>query len=83
MPFLPAPATTASFNFLPTLNLTALLAGTSITFVVPGTLAFLAALSAVANVPKPIKLMLSPFLRTSSIVSSAASTTFRESFLEI
>ena len=49
---------------------------------VPGTLAFLAALSAVPNVPKPMKLMLSPFLRTSSMVSSAASTAFRESFLE-
>ena len=64
LPFLAAPAATASLSFLPTLNLTALLAGTSITFLVPGTLAFLAALSAVPKVPKPIKLIVSPFSRT-------------------
>ena len=73
---------TASFSFLPTLNLTALVAGTSTTLSVPGTRAVLAALSLVVNVPNPIKLTLLPSTSASSITSSAASIVAAVSFLE-
>ena len=45
-----------------------------------GTRAVLAALLAVENVPKPIKLMLSPFVRTSVIVATTASVAAVASF---
>lgn len=49
---------------------------------VPGTLAVLAALSAVANVPNPIKLTDSFFTNASVIVSNTASTAPFASFLD-
>ncbi len=75
-------AATASFSFLPTLNLTAFVAGTSTTLSVPGTLAVRAALSAVEKVPKPMKLTVLPSFNASSITSNAASIVAVVSFLE-
>ena len=74
------PVATASLRFLPTLNLATLVAGTLIVLPVLGTRAVLAALLAVENVPKPIKLMLSPFVRTSVIVATTASVAAVASF---
>ena len=54
---------TASLSFLPTLNLTAVVAATSTMRSVPGTFAFLAARAAVLNVPKPMKLKSHPALK--------------------
>ena len=67
---------------MPTLNLTAVVFATSTTLSVPGTLAFLAARTAVLNVPKPIKLTSLPDTSASLIDSYAASIAFCESFLE-
>ena len=73
---------TASLSCLPTLNLTAVVAGTSTTLSVPGTLAVLAALLTVEKEPKPIKLTLLPAFKASVIVSIAASITAFTSFFE-
>ena len=72
---------TASFKFLPTLNLTTFLAGTLTSLPVLGTLAVLAALSDILKVPKPTKVTLSPFVSTSPIVSSTPSSAASASFL--
>lgn len=74
------PVATASLRFLPTLNLATLVAGTWIVLPVLGTLAVLAALLAVENVPKPMKLIVSPFVRISVIVAITASVAAVASF---
>jgi hypothetical protein len=72
---------TASFKALPTLNFATFVAGTLTSAPVAGTLAVLSALVDVENVPKPMKLTLSPFESVSVIVSSTASNAAFESFL--
>ena len=64
------------------MNFATVVAGTLTVLSVPGTFAVLAALSAVVNVPKPIKLTASFLTRVSVIVSNAASTAPYASFLD-
>ena len=64
----------------PTLNLATVVAGTLTVLSVPGTLAILASLEAVVNVPNPKKATESFFANASVKVSNTASTVTLESF---
>ena len=77
---LPNYLATASFNALPTLNLATVVADSWTFLVVPGTVASLAALADVENVPNPIKLTESFLAKVSVIVSNTSSTAALVSF---